>query len=82
VQVKRLDVMLNNQPDQGHTKDQAWNDSSGPNSEQQNQQGRESRPGADTGTGYDRQGPEGKRSDAYEPEGSMLSGNNAINMLA
>jgi flagellar hook-length control protein FliK len=82
VKVKRLDVMLNDQPGQGHTKHQAWNDSSGPNSEQQNQQERDNRQGTNTGTGYDRQGSEAKRSDAYEPEGSMLSGNNAINMLA
>jgi flagellar hook-length control protein FliK len=80
VQVKRLDVMLNDQPGQGHAKDQTWNDSSGPNSEQQNQQERENRSGSNTG--YNRQGSESKRSDAYEPEGSRLTGNNAVNMLA
>ena len=82
VQVKRLDVMLNDQPDQGHSKDQTGNDPSSPNSEQQSQQERENRPGANAGSGYDRQGPEGKRLGSSESEDSMLGADNAINMLA
>lgn len=82
VQIKRLDVMLNDQPEHGHAKDQSWNDATGPHSEQQNQEGREGRSGSDAGYDYEQPALEGNRAAFYESEDAMLVGNGAINMLA
>jgi len=81
VQVKRLDVMLNDQQEHSHTKDQSWNDSSSPYSDEQSQQDRESRSGG-VGYAHDGQGSETNRADFSEPGDDMLAGSNAINMLA
>jgi len=82
VQIKRLDVMLNDQPEHGHSKDQPWNDASDAHSDQQNQEGREGRSGSDTGYDYDQPALEANRAAFFESDEATSVGNSAIDMLA
>jgi flagellar hook-length control protein FliK len=81
VQIKRLDVMLDSQPDQGQAKGQSWNEASGSYSESQERQRQEDHAGADKLRDRDGMGLESHSTEGPDAEDPTLVGAGAINML-